>query len=74
MKLTKDTVSELGQILKDEYGQEFEYKDLEKFAYSLVGYFDLLQKIVNRHRFGNSPAGVIDSKVSDGLDKRKDNN
>ena len=53
MKLNRSTIQELGGILKDEYGQEFEYKDLEKFAYSLVGYFDLLQKIVERHKSGN---------------------
>lgn len=74
MKLTRSTILELGQVLKDEYNQEFEYKDLEKFAYSLVGYFDLMQKILNRHKFGNSPVRVIDSENKDGLDKREERN
>ena len=43
-------------------------KDLEKFAYSLVGYFDLLLKVENRHRFGNSPHRAIDTNRNSVLD------
>ena len=42
--LSKETINDLGQILESEYHQVLEYKDLEKFAYSLVGYYDLLIK------------------------------
>lgn len=74
MKLSKKSITELGQILDEEYGNKYDHKDLEKLAYSLVGYFDLLQKIVNRRKFGNSPVGVIDSNFKRGLDKGKEMN
>ena len=73
MKITKDLLEELKAIIKEEYGYEMDNAELEKFAYSLVGYFSLLKKIANRNKFGNSPAGVIDSKGNGSLDKRKDN-
>lgn len=50
MKLKKQTVKELGTILKEEFNLNLEPSDLEKLAYSLVGYFGLLQKIENRHK------------------------
>lgn len=49
MKLSKKVILELGQILKEEFDLEMPYKDLEKLAYTLVGYFGLLQEIENRH-------------------------
>ena len=45
MKLKKQTILELGKILKEEFHLTLEGKELERFAYSLVGYFDLLLKI-----------------------------
>ncbi len=71
MKLKKETILELGQILNEEYSANFEPKDLEKLAYSLVGYFDLLLKVENRHKFGNSPAVPIDQSPDIKLDKRE---
>lgn len=50
MKLKKTTILELGKILKEEYGVDMSYGNLEKLAYSLVGYFSLLTKIENRHK------------------------
>lgn len=44
-KLKKKTILELGKILKEEFNSEFPSQDLETFANSLVGYFDLLIKI-----------------------------
>ena len=52
--LKEKTILELGQILKEEYGVTLAKKDLEKFAYSLVGYFDLLAKIDFRHKVRKS--------------------
>lgn len=49
MKLKKETILELNSILKEEFNSELSSSDLEKFAYSLVGYFDLLEKINYRH-------------------------
>lgn len=72
MKLKSETISELGNILKSEFNYEMQYEDLEKLAYSLVGYFDLLLKIENRHEFRNGSGEVIDSKSQDVLDKRKE--
>lgn len=48
MKLKKDTILELGQILKEEFNLQLSDMDLERLAYSLVGYFDLLFKIHHR--------------------------
>jgi hypothetical protein len=71
MKFKKETISELKQILKEEFNLSLDKKDLEKLAYSLVGYFDLLMKIDNRHEFGNSPSEAIDTKVDSVLDKEE---
>jgi len=68
MKLTKPLIFELGQILREDYKTILDGKDLEKFAYSLVGYFDLLLKVENRHRFGNSPHRAIDTNRNSVLD------
>lgn len=45
MNLKKETLSELKQILKEEYGFDIDGKELEKIAINIVGYFDLLMKI-----------------------------
>jgi len=66
MKLSKERVQELGQVLKEEFNLELDDSNLEKLAYSLAGYFDLLLKIENRHKFGNRSRVVLDS------DKHKD--
>jgi len=44
MKLKIETIEELRVILKEEFGKELEKSDVEKIAYSLIGYFDLLLK------------------------------
>lgn len=54
MKLKRETISELKQILKEEFGYEMGGKDLERFASSLVGYFDLLIKINSRSKVRKS--------------------
>lgn len=61
MSLKKETVQELGDILKRKFSTEMEYKDLEKFANCLVGYFDLLIKIEQRNMFENRPTSLIDT-------------
>ncbi len=71
MKLKKKTVFELKQILKEEFNLKLSDKNLEKFAYSLVGYFDLLAKIDFRHKFGNRPDRAIDQKEQTVLDKKE---
>ena len=45
MQLKKNTIEELAVILKEEFNVELNKKDLEKLAYSLVGYFDYLLKV-----------------------------
>lgn len=47
-KLKRETILELGKILKEEFNFELPSKDLEILANSLVGYFDLLIKIDKR--------------------------
>lgn len=48
MKLSKATVKELGEILKKNYDTELSDADLERLAYSLIGYFSLLKKAIAR--------------------------
>ena len=48
MKLKDKTIEELGIILKEEFDYEPNKKELEEIAYSLVGYFGTLSKIVKR--------------------------
>ena len=50
MKLKKETILELGRIMKEEFNYDIKDKDLEKFAHSLVGYFDLILKAKLRVR------------------------
>lgn len=69
MKFSKATLAELGNIMKEEFKVELNKKDLEKLAYTLVGYFSLMQKIESRHKFGNSPDRAIDTKRKSGLDR-----
>ncbi len=72
MRLQRETVLKLGEIMKYEFNKDMDYGDLEKLAYSLVGYFDLLLKIENRHKFGNRPGGLIDSNNHKELDDNKE--
>lgn len=57
MKLKQETINELGIILKDEFNLNLRNKELNRFAYFLIGYFDLLLK---RSQFGNHPVSLID--------------
>jgi hypothetical protein len=45
MKLKRSTILELGKILKDEFKLQLNKQDLERLAYCLIGYFDLLLKV-----------------------------
>lgn len=71
MKLSTPTLLELEQILKEEFNLELDSKDLSKFAYSLVGLFDLMQKIEDRHKFQNHPSQVIDQTLNKSLDEKE---
>lgn len=45
MKISNAHLQELKKIMKEEYKYTFETEsDLEKFAYSLIGYFELALK------------------------------
>ena len=74
MKLSKPTIQELGIILKEEFKVDLASTDLEKFAYSLVGYFGLLFKAKARGsekvKFGNRSASRIDNEFQKGEDKK----
>lgn len=71
MKLEKSTIEELKNILISEFGLYLPDTDLHKLAYSLVGYFDLLQKAKIRHKFENSSSQVIDRDKDIVLDKKE---
>lgn len=49
MKLKKETIFELGKILKEEFSLKISDKDLDKLAYCLVGYFALLIRVENKN-------------------------
>lgn len=72
MKLKPSTVQELRKILVEEFSLDLDGSELEKLAYSLLGYFDLLVKIKSKHEFRNSSARLIDSKTSPSLNKKKE--
>lgn len=73
MKLQKSTIEELGIILNEEFGTELSPMDLERFAYSLVGYFGLLLKAKVREGktegFGNRSASRIDKSIQKKQDR-----
>jgi hypothetical protein len=71
-KISKSLLVELDKILSEDYDLELDSKDLTKLAYSLVGYFDLLAKVENRHEFQNRPGRAIDTKANSGLDKKEE--
>lgn len=64
MRLKKETVRELKQILEEEFDFIINSEDLEDLAYSLVNYFSLLLKI-NSRKFGNCPSSHI-AKLQNG--------
>lgn len=48
IKLKEKTIKELEVILKEEFGKELKVSEVERIAYYLVGYFDLLSKGAQR--------------------------
>ena len=56
MEIKKATLLELKQILKEEFGFDIAGKELEKFASSLLSYFNLLIKINTRQDVRKSSA------------------
>jgi hypothetical protein len=50
MRLKKETILELGKILKEDYKTELSPIDLDRLAHSLVGYFDILLKVEHRSK------------------------
>ena len=49
-KLSKETILELQQILKEEYGKKLSFAEATEAASNLVGFFDLLAKTEARTR------------------------
>jgi len=43
--LSKETISELQRIIREEYGREVSFAEASEIARDLVGYFDQLAKI-----------------------------
>ncbi len=48
MPISNQLVQELKQILKEEYEQEFEIKDVSAIATDLVDYYDTLAQIFHK--------------------------
>ena len=44
-ELLKETIKELQEIIRKEYGRSLSFAEVSEIAYGLVGYFDLLAKI-----------------------------
>ena len=51
--MSKATIQELKQILKEEYGREIDLREASEIAHTLVGYFDLLAKIYHQIKTQN---------------------
>jgi hypothetical protein len=50
MPISQETIEELRQILKEEYGRDVSEADASEIAHTLVGYYDLLAKIYHREK------------------------
>ena len=48
MQLSEQTIQELREILHEDYGRKITLAETTEIARTLVGYFDLLQKIHHR--------------------------
>lgn len=58
MRITNARLKELKLIMQEEYNYEFNNEsDLEKFAYSLIGYFDLMIKVKAKRVLKSSSQG-----------------
>ena len=44
-ELLKETIKELQEIIRKEYGRSLSFAEVSEIAYGLVNYFDLLAKI-----------------------------
>lgn len=49
MSISKETIEELRQILKEDYDIETSEEEAENIARNFIGYFDLLNKIENKN-------------------------
>lgn len=49
MTVSEELVVELQTIIRDDYGQELEFRQASLLANGLVGYFDLLAKLHHKH-------------------------
>ncbi len=47
--LSQETINELGQILKEEYGEELSSEKVSDIARTSVGYFGLLARLHHRN-------------------------
>jgi len=46
--ISKESIEELQQIIKEDYGKDLNFKDASEIAHGLVGYFGLLSKLHHR--------------------------
>ncbi len=57
MAISEETIQEMRQVLKEEYGKDFTYAETSEILKSLTGYFDLLARIhhrmVNKNDYDN---------------------
>ena len=48
--LSEQTIQELRQILKDDYGKDVTFTEASNIAHVMIGYFDLLGKIFHKNQ------------------------
>jgi uncharacterized protein YgfB (UPF0149 family) len=51
--VSQELIEELKTIIKEDYGEDLETKEVAQIAENLVNYFDLLAKIYHRMRYDN---------------------
>lgn len=49
-QISKELITELQTIIREEYGKEISFPEVSEIANGLVGYFDLLAKIHHRDK------------------------
>ncbi len=72
--LKQETINELGQILREDYGASLGEKELNGVASNLIGYFNLLGKMAQAQKFENHQPRLLEKSVKGVYDEGNESN
>ena len=72
--LKQETINELGQILREDYGASLGKKELNEVASNLIGYFDLLGKMVQSQKFESHQPRLLEKSNKGVYDESNESN